>query len=42
MKNIISSILLLSIVVALILSVVIPCAEEMKNTGTKSFNVIKI
>ncbi len=41
MKEIVIKIILFAICAALIISVVIPIAGEIKNTGQKSFNSVK-
>lgn len=42
MKEIVIKIILFGICAALIIGVVIPIAGEIKNTGQKSFNSVKV
>lgn len=41
MKDIIVKIILLAICVALIVGVIIPVAQQIKDTGQKTYNVVK-
>ena len=40
-KQIIVSILLFAIAVSLVISVIIPCSEQIKSTGDKTFGIVK-
>lgn len=40
-NKIIVSILLFAIAVSLVISVIIPCSEQIKSTGDKTFGIVK-